>query len=394
MIAPDRFTGTIPPLGLCEVRVAAGRIQSVTVLGPASTEHPLLCPGFVDTQINGFHGVDFSDPTITPDQVEALLDVLFATGVTTLLPTLISNSPGHLEAALRNLEDIRDCLPRFAQAAPGYHLEGPFLSAGASAGAHQPQWMRDPDWPLFSRLQEAARGHIAMVTIAPERTGAVDFCRRACAAGIRVALGHTDGSADDVHALADAGATVNTHLGNGCPQELDRHHAPFWAQLNNDTLMAGLICDGFHLSREMIRLITRTKGLDRCFLVSDAVHVAGLPPGGYSLQGKPIELLSSGQVVTADRRSMAGSTLRLNAAIEHLAEVTGCSIEAALACASTIPAALLHQGQACRRIAPGEPAHFITLSVASGRLQLLQTVLAGQRVYAAEVPGAESAGHI
>ena len=100
---------------------------------------------------------------------------------------------------------------------------------------------------------------------------------------------------------------MSTHLGNGCPQLLDRHRAPFWAQLADQRLHAGLICDGFHLATEMVQIIQRAKGLERCFLVTDAVHVATLPPGRYSLVGTEIDLLPTGQVVRADRSSMAGS---------------------------------------------------------------------------------------
>lgn len=375
------IVANIPEKGLHEIELAHDRIYSITHIGPTSDAHPSICPGFVDTQVNGFNGVDFSDPEISPDAVSDLLHILWSTGVTTILPTLISNSIEHLEAAILNLENLRQSVPAFGATAPAYHLEGPFLSDGPSSGAHRKEWMRDPSWELFSRLNKAANGRIRIITIAPERSGAAEFTQIATANGIIVGLGHSDGAQRHVHALAKAGASISTHLGNGCPQKLDRHNAPFWAQLNSDQLQAGLICDGFHLSDEMIRLIYRVKGPENCLLVSDAVHVGGLAPGPYSLQGKDIELLPSGKVVTADRTSMAGSTLTMDKAVRHFQGVTGCSLSTALNCAGRNPARLLAPESACRGIQPGQRANVVLFDPQSQRIQILKTYLNGTIVY-------------
>src|SRR5208283_2647510 len=178
----------------------------------------------------------------------------------------------------------------FAHAVPCYHLEGPYISPLGSHGAHDPQWMRLPDWSEFLDLQHAAGGKIGIVTIAPELPGAEEFIRHAQSAGVVVAIGHTDGGPDDVHLAAAAGATLNTHLGNGCPTYLHRHRAPFWAQLATESLHASMICDGFHLSPDVVKVIVGVKGMDKCILVTDAVHVAKMPPGRYTLAGTEIEL--------------------------------------------------------------------------------------------------------
>jgi N-acetylglucosamine-6-phosphate deacetylase len=377
------ITANVPSIGLCTVKWSSSEIVSVEPLAATSDAYDIICPGFFDTQINGYMGLDFSNPETTPEAFEKVIHTLWATGVTHILPTVISNSIDHLHTVFQHLEMIRKSCPAFDSIAPGYHLEGPFLSDGPSAGAHLPQWMRDPDWDTFASLNTSANGRIRLVTIAPERQGTVAFTTKASAHGIVVGISHTDGTCAHVHAAATAGARLNTHLGNGCPQSWDRHTAPFWAQLNNDSLMAGLICDGFHLSDEMIRLIARVKGLDNCILVSDAVHVGGMKPGRYSLQGKPIELLPSGQVITADRKSMAGSTLTMDAAVSHFCAVTNCSWEEALACANTVPARLFRDAQVCTTIAPGQPATFILCKPHEARLQVLQTFVKGKEVYRA-----------
>jgi N-acetylglucosamine-6-phosphate deacetylase len=166
--------------------------------------------------------------------------------------------------------------------------------------------MRSPDWDEFLKLQRAAGGRIGIVTLAPELPGAEEFIRKAQSAGVIVAISHTDGGPDDVHRAAAAGATLNTHLGNGCPEYLHRHRAPLWAQLATESLHASIICDGFHLPPDVVKVIVAVKGIDKCILITDAVHVAQLRPGRYALVGTEIELLPSGQVVRADRVSMAG----------------------------------------------------------------------------------------
>lgn len=380
-----RIEANVAGRGFTRVTYSSKGIESVEPLGDEQPGAPFIAPGFVDLQINGFAGVDFSNPDLRADDLDRLLQAVWRSGTTTLLPTLISNTPAALEAAFRKLEALRRQNPRFAAAVPGYHLEGPYLSPGPSAGAHKREFMKNPDWEEFSRIASAAGERIALVTIAPEWPDAERFAKQAVAGGIRVALSHTDGGPDDVHRLAAAGATLNTHLGNGCPQLLDRHHAPFWAQLANDRLLAGLICDGFHLSREMVRIIARVKGLHQCILVTDAVFVAGLEPGPYELLGKPIELLESGQVVTADRLSMAGSTLDMARAIGLFRSMTGCSLAEALQCATSVPARYLNRPGACAAIEPGQPAHLVQFRFAENRLAVEQTILAGEGVYSKTV---------
>ena len=175
--------------------------------------------------------------------------------------------------------------------------------------------MRSPNWDEFQRLQEAAGGNIAIVTLAPELPGACDFIQRARAAGVIAAIGHTDCKPEDVHRAVEAGATLSTHLGNGCANLIDRHQNPIWAQLACDRLHTSLICDGFHLPPDFVRVVSVVKGIGRCILITDAIHATNLPPGRYTFVGQAIELLPSGQVVTADRKCMAGSALSMNRAV-------------------------------------------------------------------------------
>lgn len=375
------ITANIAGKGLAQIGILSHQISSVRVVGPTNPERPFVSPGFVDIQINGFAGVDFSDPELNAEKTIGILQAIWKTGVTSFCATLITNAIERLKRNFKVLEDARRLDARFAATVPCYHLEGPYLSPGGAHGAHDPALVRSPNWDEFLRLQEAAGGNIAIVTLAPELPGASDFIRRARATGIVVAIGHTDGTPEHIHNAIEAGAELSTHLGNGCPAFIPRHQNPLWAQIASDRLQASLICDGFHLPPDFVRTIYKAKGISRCILVTDAVHVANLPPGRYSLVGSEIELLPSGQVVTADRQSMAGSALSMNRAIHVFQNFASASLEEALEAATANPGKLLRHSGICTEIAPGQPANLVTFCTEATALRVETVLLQGEYVY-------------
>jgi len=196
-----------------------------------------------------------------------------------------------------------------------------------------------------------------------------------------VALGHTDASPEQIDMAVEAGAELSTHLGNGCPQFIHRHRAPLWTQLASYRLHASMICDTFHLPQEVVKVIHRCKGIERCILITDAVHVAALAPGQYSLVGTPIELLPSGQVVTLDRRSMAGSALSMNRAVGVFMQYAGVSLEEALRAATTNPAHVLKDNNISSQVAEGESANQALFKLGSNTLQVELLLAEGEIVY-------------
>jgi N-acetylglucosamine-6-phosphate deacetylase len=381
------ITANIAGSGLALIEIRQKRIGSVRQVGPADPARPFASPGFVDIQINGFAGVDFSDSALDAERAISILPSIWKTGVASFLPTLITNSVEHLERNFRALEAARRLDARFAASVPGYHLEGPYLSPGKSHGAHVPELMHPPDWDEFARLQQAAGGEIAIVTVAPELPGACGFIRRACAAGVVVSIGHTDATPEQIHQGIEAGATLSTHLGNGCPEYVHRHQNPLWAQLASDRLKASLICDGFHLPSDLVRAAYRIKGDDGCILITDAIHAATLPPGRYSLVGREIELLASGQVLTADRQSMAGSALSMNRAVAIFAEYAQAPLARAIRAATHNPASLLHRGEVCAELAAGQIANLVLFNPGNEVLNIKSVVLRGEVVYASPSEG-------
>ncbi|MDE3181053.1 MAG: amidohydrolase family protein, partial [Acidobacteriota bacterium] len=273
------ITANIAGEGLARIEIEGPRIKSALGAGPIDPEKPWIAPGFIDIQINGFEGVDFSDPSLDAAKALSVLPSIWRTGVTTFCPTLVTNTLERLERNFQILEQARRLDARFAAAAPCYHLEGPYLSPGGAHGAHDPDLMRNPDWNEFARLQRAAGGNIGIVTLAPELPGACDFIRHAAEAGVITAIGHTDCTPEEIHNAIEAGAKLSTHLGNGCPAFIPRHENPIWAQIADDRLQASLICDGFHLPSDFVHTVYKAKGIGRCILVTDAIHAANLPPG-------------------------------------------------------------------------------------------------------------------
>lgn len=368
--------------GLARIKIKDRMIADVDAAGPIEPEAPFVSPGFVDIQVNGFAGIDFSDPDLDSSKAAGILPFLWQTGVTTFCPTLITNSIEALRKNLQVLETARRLHPKLREAVPCYHLEGPFLSPGGARGAHDPALMKHPDWEEFSSLQKAAEGNIGIVTLAPELPGAVEFIRKASNSGVIAAIGHTDATPDQIHLAVQAGAKLSTHLGNGCPNLIHRHQNPLWAQVAEDQLSASLICDGFHLPPDLIKVVYKAKGIARCILITDAIHVAGLEPGRYRLVTREIELLPTGQVVTDDRKSMAGSALSMNRAIAVFREGAGVSLGDALQAATVNPARFLGRDSVCTELEPHQPANIVIFRPERNILRIEKVLFQGEIVYA------------
>ena len=268
----------------------------------------MLRKGFADLQVNGYQGVNFSSLSLTTEDIHRVTEALVKAGTVAYLATVITSE---LEVYQRNLPLLARAMdePRLKDHLLGIHLEGPYLSAADGArGAHSSQRMRRPDPEEFRRMQEWADGKIAMLTIAPELQGSLDlisFVRRN--SPVRIAVGHHLASREILQQAVNAGATLITHLGNGCPNLLPRHDNVLIHQLSNDALTAGIITDGNHLPEDFIRVVVRCKGTQKIFVVSDSVPIAGFPPGIYETMGNQVRLTSSGRVENLYAPHLVGS---------------------------------------------------------------------------------------
>lgn len=342
-----------------------------------------LAPGLIDLQINGAGGVHFGNPDLTVDQVRAVARLCWAHGVTHFLPTLITDSVVRLEGALRRLTEAAetsDLRPSIL----GFHLEGPFISPeDGPRGAHPLEHCQTPDWEVFQRLQEAARGKIKLVTLAPELPGALPFIEKLVLSGLEVAIGHTAATRDAVHAAVVAGARLSTHLGNGAHDRIQRHRNYFFDQLADDRLFASIIADGHHLPPDLVKIIYRVKGHLRTILVSDAVQYAGLPPGIYDGGYRKFEVRADGFIGVVGEPNLAGAGLMLIRGIENLARFAQTDIQDGLWAANHLPALFLGLSDRLGKLAPGYEASFTRLhwEPHTGNLQVRETVVAGKTVY-------------
>ncbi|HEY3563170.1 MAG TPA: amidohydrolase family protein [Kribbella sp.] len=320
----------------------------------------LLIPGLVDIQLNGYGGLDVNDPSRPASELPDLVRALWAQGVTTVLPTIISADDATTTTLVEQAAAARAADPVVAYGVPGLHLEGPYISSVEGArGAHDPAVIRDPDVDEFERWQAAADGAIAIMTLAPERDGAIEFTRHLAANGVLPSVGHSMADAADIHAFAAAGGRMSTHLGNGLPAQVDRHHNPIWAQLTEDALTAGLIADGHHLPADTFAALVRAKGAGRCVLTSDAAALAGCAPGDYrTAVGGAVTVASDGSLRLQGTPYLAGSGASLLDCLRWAADQL--TLEAAVAMATTVPAALL--GLHDRgRLQPGARADLLQL---------------------------------
>jgi N-acetylglucosamine-6-phosphate deacetylase len=225
---------------------------------------------------------------------------------------------------------------------PGIHLEGPVLNPAAGyAGCHPASAMVPPDSAVLERIITGIVTPIRLLTLAPERQGAIPLIIWAGGRGIVTAMGHTAADLETVRLAADAGVSLSTHLGNAMPQPQPKFLNPMIAQLAEDRLRASFIADGIHIPRHVLGVLLRAKGLERCVLVTDATAAADTPPGVYDFAGMRIEHAPDGSVREAGSDGLAGSALRLDQAVRNVVGWGFASVEQAIAMASTRPAEVL-----------------------------------------------------
>lgn len=290
-------------------------------------------PAFVDLQANGFAGVDYNASEATPEQIGRSLDVMQAMGVGLCLPTIITSTTEHFIACGRKILATRH--PMIA----GLHMEGPYISPeDGFRGAHPLSCVMPASLDDFRRRQEAVDGQIRLLTLAPESPGAIAVIEAVVETGVRVALAHTNATGAQIADAVRAGATLSTHLGNGCPAILPRHPNPIWEQLAADALHASLIVDGHHLPPSTVRVMVRAKRPERCLLVTDAIMAAGAPPGPYHLAGLDVICSEDGRVAAPGSSTLAGSALTMPRAVGLCTAWSTLDVGVVWAMASTQPA--------------------------------------------------------
>ena len=328
-------------------------------------EAGIVSPGMIDLQVNGAAGHEVAAGA---ESIDAISRWTALTGVTAWLPTVVTADAAlypHVFSAWDRIDPNAGAVPI------GLHLEGPFLSP-ARKGAHQLRLIEAASDTLFARWLEETS--IALVTLAPERDGAVERITALTGRGVVVSLGHTDATYERFVAGVDAGATKATHLFNAMSPVHHRQPGAMVAALMDDRVVCGLIPDGIHTHPAMVRLALRAKGPDRIAIVSDMMTATGLGPGAYTLGGQHVTV--SETTAQLGDGTLAGSVITMDRAIRNLVEWGGISLPEALHMATATPARIL--GDASRgRLVAGTRAD---LTLWSADLQVMDVVIGGRIV--------------
>ena len=329
----------------------------------------LLTPGFIDLQINGAFGHDF---TADPDSIGLVAARLPRYGVTAFLPTVIT-SPLETVSAAQDVLAGLGVADTLGARPLGLHVEGPFLNPD-KRGAHSPEHLRLPN--LAAARDWSPRHGVRLVTIAPELPGALDLVAQLAEQGVVVSAGHSAATYEQANQGFVAGIRYGTHLFNAMPPLHHREPGLVGALLSNGRVRVGFIVDGIHTHPSIVDLVWRTVGSARLSLVTDAVAALGMPPGRHGLA--EFEVLVDETSARLPDGTLAGSILSLDAALRNLVAFTGCSLVEALRTVTTTPAELLGLEAERGRIAPGAMADLVLLTP---DLQVQTTIAEGRVVY-------------
>lgn len=382
------YKGIDPESGQAvELEVEGGRVKTLRPLKTDEANLPYLCHGFLDMQVNGYEGSDYSLENFERRHIENIIRRLAAAGTTQHVPTIITRPQELIVKNLRVISRARREAPLIDAAIAGIHIEGPYIShEDGPRGAHDPRYLRDPDYEEFLRWQEAAEGQIKIVTLAPEREGALSFIEKITKQGVVAAIGHTAASPERIREAIAAGASLSTHLGNGSHASLPRLKNYIWEQLAADGLWAGLIADSFHLPEAVVKVIAKVKGLDRLILVSDVSLPGGYRPGLYKWGNLDVQVFDDGHVGLAGTGFLAGAGHLLDWDIPVFMRFTGASLAETIRLCTVNPARLLGIPSLCEvqagSLAVGAGAHLTLFRFKAGdkRLEVLETVIGGEPV--------------
>lgn len=357
----------------------AGRITALEGAPAAPSRDLWIAPPLIDLQVNGFAGVDFQSDAVSLQDVEHAVRSLHAAGCGRFFLTLISDEWPRLMARLRRLRELRSKSPLLQKAIAGWHIEGPFLSAEPGfRGAHPPEVMCDPTPKHLQEIRTIAGDELLMITIAPERLEAIAMIPLARELGMTISLGHTNAPRKRLVQAQKAGASAFTHLGNGCPRDLDRADNILWRVFETPGLKVSLIPDAIHVSSPLFRIAHRILPRDSIFYVSDAMAAADASPGRYRIGRLEVEVGEDEIVRLPGSTNYAGSALRPIDGVLRAAEMLRCTWREIWPRYSHAPASLV--GLSCD-IAVGAPADFCLLNVTEeNMLGDLQLYLDGEQV--------------
>lgn len=299
--------------------------------------------GACDLQVNGYAGADFCSADLTPEALHTACEALREDGVSTILATVITDSMEALCGKLQHLVRLREDDPLARELIHGFHVEGPFLNPETGwIGAHPTEATVPPTPEAARQLLDAGQDLVKLVTLAPECDAGMETIQFLANAGIVVSAGHCNPSGDELDAAIDAGLKMFTHLGNGCPIQLDRHDNIITRVLHRaDKLWIGFIPDGAHIPFFALNQYLKVAGEGHSFVVTDAIAAARLGPGVHRLSGMQVEVDDYGVARKPGTPYLAGSTITMPQILKHLENELNLSPKSIERLTTTNPRAVL-----------------------------------------------------
>lgn len=354
------------------LEVASRQAREVPRCRTVNFGDSVLVPGLLDIHIHGGAGHDVMEAA--PNALEALEQLLVQHGVTAYLPTTVTAPMDVTLSALERLADTIDDKherSEFQRACPvGIHIEGPFLSH-KRRGVHPLEHLLPPTVEMFDRLWQAARGHIRVMTIAPELPGALEVIAQAARRGVCVSLGHSDADLNAARAGVAAGARHATHTFNAMRPFGHRDPGILGEVLTNPQISADIIADGIHVDPTAVRLFLQSKGFENSVLITDATAATGMPAGHYRMGAFEFDVHDGNCLANG---VLAGSLLTLDQAVRNVMQFAGWDMQHAVRAASTNPARTI--GLENRGVLrPGAVADLAVLSPAG---EVRNTIIGGR----------------
>lgn len=332
-----------------------------------------VVPGFIDVHTHGAVGVDVNGASA--EDFEKICRFQATQGTTSWQGSILTDTREQTLACIGEYNTWK-AMEHEGADLMGIHLEGPFLCADYK-GAMPEHLLQKPNMELLKEYQDAAHGDIRYITVSPEVEGIPEFIPEMKKLGMVVAIGHSGADYDTARKAIANGAMASTHTGNAM-KLLHQHFPAIWgAVLEDDNLYCEIICDGRHLHPGTVRLIIKTKGLDRVVAITDSIMAAGLPDGDYKLGVNDVVVVDGDAKLKSDG-TRAGSTLTTGKALLNLLEFTGKPLEQILPLLTENPAKLIGVYDRIGSIEEGKEADVVVLDK---DCQVIRTYSKGKEVY-------------
>lgn len=358
------------------VIVEGGRIARIDPVGLVEAQSNTIdargfyvTPGLIDLHVHGAYGFDTMDAT--PEAIHGMGRFFARHGVTSYLPTTVTASAEDISAAIQNIGAMS--LPSDGAWPLGIHLEGPYLSHDY-CGAQSPQYLRPADIKEYKLWLE--NGQVRLITVAPEVEGVLGLIEAGVETGIEFAAGHSGASYEQMRLAIEHGLHQVTHTFNGMPPLHHRSPGVLGAALSEERLRCQIIADGVHVHPAVVKVLVKSKGIDRTILISDAMRATGMPDGDYALGDQQVHV--KGGVARTQAGGLAGSTLTLDQALCNIMHFADLSFQEALPMATRVPAAAMNWEGKKGVIAPNADADILIMD---DRYQVRLTMIGGRVVY-------------